>query len=76
MGGPGEPDEIAEAVLFLLSDAASYITARCSMSRARAERLRRLVFDTPAPMIPADFRFTDNSNVFEGEENGCGSTRA
>ena len=26
MGRPGEPAEVAEAILFLLSDAASYIT--------------------------------------------------
>ena len=59
MGRPGEPQEIAETILFLLSDMASYISgATLNVSGARKPGARAcdlyLVFGAWLPMIAAE----------------------
>ena len=56
MGRPGEPEDIACAVLYLVSDASSWVTARCSRSTAGPRR--RSSWSRPAPRADRGARAT------------------
>ena len=50
LGRPGQPDELAPAYVFLASDDASFMTARCSRNHRRqaVQQLKRTV---PSPSL-------------------------
>ncbi len=73
MKRPAQPDEIAEAILFLLVGRGVLRHRRGAQCVRRPLSLSRLVFDTSPPIVPAEF---SSKSLLQGEENGCGSTRS